>query len=160
MLTRFEQFSSVISGISRHIQKLERDEMVKYGFKGAFAQYLVVLQRFPEGVSPSRLCELCDKDKAAVSRVLAEMSDKGLVTRGDAGERVYKAPIKLTEAGRRAAEFVSRRAQTAVEAVGSSLTDDDRRVFYTVLDTIFSNLEILAADGIPPETAGGAERKV
>ena len=30
MLDRFEQFSSVVSGINRYIQKLERDEMEKY----------------------------------------------------------------------------------------------------------------------------------
>lgn len=42
MINRFEQFSQVISGIHRYIQKLQRNEMVKRGYKGAFAQYLEI----------------------------------------------------------------------------------------------------------------------
>ena len=38
MYARFEQFSSTISSIYRDIQKIERDDMVKYGVKGAYAQ--------------------------------------------------------------------------------------------------------------------------
>ena len=38
MLTRFEQFTSSIAGIYKHIQKIERDEMIKYGLKGSYAQ--------------------------------------------------------------------------------------------------------------------------
>ena len=40
MIDRFEQFVSYISAIHRDVQKIERDEMVKYGLKGAYAQYL------------------------------------------------------------------------------------------------------------------------
>ena len=41
----------------------------KYGYKGAFAQYLVVLASHPEGLTSAQLCEQSDRDKAAVSRV-------------------------------------------------------------------------------------------
>ena len=75
MISRFEQFSSVISSIYGAIQKIEREEMAKYGLKGAYAQYLVAVKRFPEGVTSTELCELCDKDKAAVSRIVAEKCD-------------------------------------------------------------------------------------
>ena len=33
MLDRFEQFTAAISAINRCVQKLERDEMEKYGYK-------------------------------------------------------------------------------------------------------------------------------
>ena len=66
MLNRFEQFSSVMFGIWRDVQKIERDEMIKYGYKGAYAQYLVTLSQHPDGLIVSRLSEICDKDKAAV----------------------------------------------------------------------------------------------
>ena len=79
MISRFEQFSYVISGIHRQIQKIERAEMIKRGYKGAFAQYLATLHRYEEGLTATELCEICDKDKAAVSRILAEMEEKGLL---------------------------------------------------------------------------------
>ncbi len=148
MLSRFEQFSSVISGISRSIQKLERDEMVKYGGKGAFANYLVVLSRYPEGLTAAKLCELCDKDKAAVSRIVCEMESKGLIKRE--GSR-YRSLLKLTDEGNRAATFVRRKAETVVETVGSDLTDEQRKVFYETLELIALKLQTLKSDGIPEE---------
>ena len=75
MIDRFELFVAAISGIYRDIQKIERDEMVKYGLKGPYAQYLVAMKRCPQGITASALCEVCDKDKAAVSRMLGEMED-------------------------------------------------------------------------------------
>ena len=50
MISRFEQFSFTISNIYRSIQKIEREEMDRYGLKGVYAQYLVALKRFPQGL--------------------------------------------------------------------------------------------------------------
>ena len=149
MLQRFEQFSNAVSTIYRCVQKLEREEMVKYGYKGAFAQYLVALNRHPEGLTSAQLCELCDKDKAAVSRMVSKMEEKGLVVREYNNDRVYKAPLKLTEEGRRAAEYVATRACAAVAAVGKELSDSDRAVFYAALTAISANLQALTKEGIP-----------
>ena len=151
MLDRFEQFSSVISGINRYIQKLERDEMEKYGYKGAFAQYLVVLMRYSEGIPLTKLCELCDRDKAAVSRIVADMETRGLVTKNRSGEQVYKAGIALTEEGKRAAGFVCMRAKDAVAAVGSEMTDEERKIFYGTLENIAKRLETMSKVGIPQD---------
>ena len=151
MLSRFEQFSFVISGINRYIQKLERDEMIKYGYKGAFAQYLVAIQRYPEGLTAAQLCDICDKDKAAVSRIVAEMEEKGLVVRTSEHARLYKASITLTEEGKRAADFVRQKARAAVNAVGSELSDADRTVLYSTLDFIADKLHTLAKEGIPEQ---------
>ena len=149
MLSRFEQFSFVISGINRYIQKIERDEMIKYGYKGAFAQYLVTIQHYPEGITAAQLCEICDKDKAAVSRIVAEMEEKGLVTRSSGSARLYKARITLTDEGKRAADYVSQRARAAVKAVGSELDDSDRAALYSMLDFIAARLHTLSKEGIP-----------
>ena len=81
MVSRFEHFSSSISCIYRYIQKIERIEMEKYGLKGPYAQCLLAMRRYPEGITAARLCEVCDKDKAAVSRMVAELEEKGLITR-------------------------------------------------------------------------------
>lgn len=151
MLSRFQQFSYVISEINRHIQKIERDEMIKYGCKGAFAQYLVALLSHPEGLTAARLCELCDKDKAAVSRIVTEMQEKGLVTRDIENARAYNALIRLTDEGRKAAEHVCLKARAAVKAVGSVMNDEERRVLYSLLDVIAAELQKLSTEGIPEE---------
>ena len=150
MLDRFENFTALISDISRSIQKLERDEMERLGYRGAFAQYLLVLRKSPEGLSLAQLCEKSDRDKAAVSRILSEMNDKSLVAKPEGGSG-YRAKYVLTDAGMQAAEFVISRAQSAVDAVGSSLSTAQREGMYESLSLIAANLSKLTKDGIPPE---------
>ncbi len=151
MCTRFEQFASVISSIYGHIQKIEREEMMKYGLKGAYAQYLVAMNRFHDGITSSKLCEICDKDKAAVSRIVTEMERKNLVRRESISDTLYRARIKLTEEGRRAAEHVHERAKIAVEIGGAGLSDEDRERFYWALELIAGNIQKLSAAGLPDE---------
>ena len=149
MIQRFEQFTSAISDIYRSVQKIERDEMEQFGLKGAFAQYLLVMDRYPEGITAAALCEQCDKDKAAVSRILSEMEARELTERTPNSAGSYRTPIRLTDRGRKAAQFVRDRANIAVEIAGTGLTDTDRRVFYAALKRIASNLHNICKDGIP-----------
>lgn len=149
MIDRFEQFTSVISSIYRYVQKIERDEMEKYGLKGAFAQYLLAIGHYPQGVTAAALCETCDKDKAAISRIVAEMESKGLVRRDSNGENQYRARLRLTEAGHKAAQFVRERAEIAVEIAGKGLSDQDRATFYAALELIAGNIQSICCKGIP-----------
>lgn len=149
MLNRFEQFTAAISAIHRDVQKIERDEMEKFGLKGAYAQYLLAMNRYPNGIIASALCEICDKDKAAVSRMLSEMERKGLVTRESNGGNQYRALLKLTDKGKEAAQFVQERATIAVELAGTGLTNQNRMILYASLELIASNLQIIRNNGIP-----------
>ena len=152
MLSRYEQFSSIISTIYRRVQKIERDEMEKYGYKGAYAQYLSAINRHPEGVTAGQLCEICGKDKAAISRVAAEMEEKGLVQR--VGASMYRAKLVLTEEGERLAHVVSRRAAVAVDLVGEGLSDNDRSIFYAALEGIAQRLQQVEKSGLPNDSRG------
>jgi len=149
MLSRYEQFSALISGLYRSIQKIEREEMEKYGFKGGYAQYLAAMNRHPEGVTSAQLCEICDRDKAAVSRAIADMEEKGLLLRQSEKDKLYRARLTLTDAGRQAAEFVSRRGREAVDAASQGMTEDDRRILYTTLALIAGNLQTICKNGLP-----------
>ena len=149
MKSRYEEFTGMISAISRSIQKIERDEMVKYGYKGAYAQYLAVMNRNPEGITSAQLCEMSDRDKAAVSRIVAEMEAKGLVVRNSTSDNMYRAKLVLTDEGRRAAEHVCRRASAAVEAGGQGMNDENRKIFYETLALISENLQHVSEEGIP-----------
>ena len=147
MVSRFEHFSASISCIYRYIQKIERNEMEKYGLKGPYAQCLLAMARYPEGITAARLCEVCDKDKAAVSRMVAELEEKGLVSRSDLGVR-YRMQLKLTPLGEEAEEHVEQRAKLAVEEAGAGLTDQQRSTLYTVLDLIAGNLQEICIKGL------------
>lgn len=149
MLERFEQFSSAISGIWRSIQKIERDEMETRGFRGAYAPFLAAMSRRPEGMTAAQLCDLCEKDKAAVSRIVAEMEEKGLLFKQ--GDKGYRTQLFLTPQGHQAAEYVCRRAEAAVAAAGEGLSEQDRRTFYGALNLIAGNLQQISRKGLPKE---------
>ena len=149
MLRRFEEFCSIISAIQHNIQKIERDEMEKYGLKGPYAQYLVTMSRCPEGITAAQLSEMCDKDKAAVSRALAELERRALVTREMANDTAYRALIRLTEEGSADARYVCDKVRQAVDLAGRGLTDHDRQLFYTTLRRIAGNLQTISKTGLP-----------
>ena len=149
MLTRFEQFTASISGIYRSIQKIERDEMEKFGLKGAYAQYLLAMAHHPEGMTAAALCESCDKDKAAISRILSEMESKGLIARDAGKPGPYRSLVHLTEAGKATARYVQEKATAAVAIAGSVLTDEDRKNLYDILDRLSAKLQSICKEGIP-----------
>ena len=126
MLNRFEQFSSIISGINRCIRKIETEEMEKYGCKGAYAQYLITLAKNPEGLSLAKLSDICDKDKSAVSRYIFEMQEKNLVTKENKTSGKYNARITLTNDGYRAYEYIHTRAMEIVRDAVKDISDEKR----------------------------------
>ena len=148
MVTRFEHFSASIAGIYRYIQRIERTEMEEYGLKGPHAQCLLIMARYPEGITAARLCEVCDKDKAAISRMMVELEEKGMISRESSCGSRYRMPLKLTELGEKAAEHVEQRAKQAVEEASAGITEQQREIMYAALDLIAGNLQTICAEGL------------
>ena len=148
MLGRYELLSSSISSMYHDIQKIERVEMARFGLKGPHAQCMLAMSRYPEGLTSSQLCEICDKDKAAISRTVAELEEAGMVSRDQRNGSRYRALLTLTDQGTAAARAVSERARVAVEQAGVGLEDGQRQVFYQVLALISRNLHTICKDGL------------
>jgi DNA-binding MarR family transcriptional regulator len=148
MESRYELLSGAISCMYHDIQKIERVEMAKYGLKGPHAQCLLAMKRHPEGITSARLCEVCDKDKAAISRTLAELEEAGMVTRENRNGSRYRASLTLTQQGQIAADTVVEKARLAVEKAGTGFGEEEREVFYRVLSIIAGNLHKLCREGL------------
>ena len=148
MISRFEQFSSSVACIYHCIQKIERVEMAKYGLKCPHAQCLIAMRYNPDGITASGLCAICDKDKAAISRTVAELEQEGLLERVMRGSVRYRAPLKLTARGQDAAARVEAQVKRAVEKAGAGMSDAHRVVFYQVLGLIAGNLQAICEEGL------------
>lgn len=148
MVERFERFTYAITELNRYWHKIAADEMSKYGLKGPFAHYILTLYRFPDGVTSVKLGELCDKNKADVSRAVVALEKKGLAVREDNNGSFYRARIKLTAEGKTAAEHVQSLAAKAVEAGGKGLTPERREIFYEALEHIAANLKSISEQGL------------
>lgn len=148
MLSRYELFSSSVSCMYHDIQKIERTEMTKFGLKGPHAQCLLAMSHYPEGVTAAQLCEICEKDKAAISRAVSELEQSGMILRTERNGTRYRALLTLTPQGKAAVSAVSEKARLAVELAGAGLTDAQREVFYPVLALIAKNLHTLCKEGL------------
>lgn len=149
MLNRFAKFSLAIAEIDRCWHKLAAEEMAKYQLNSPHAIYLHTLYQYADGLTAARLGELCGKNKADVSRMVAILEKKGLVRKESVGGNLYRAKLLLTQTGREAAEHVRRRAALAVELAGAGLSEDARETFYAALEQITANLQTLCKDGLP-----------
>ena len=151
MVDRFARFSLAINEIYRYWHQLTAEEMEHYGLKGPHCTYLLHISRHPDGLTATQLCELCGKDKADVSRTMAFLENKGMVTKEGFHQNLYRGVYKLTDDGQKAADHVCRRASLAVELAGRGLTDETRTIFYDALESITANLRSLSKEGLPQE---------
>lgn len=154
MIERFESFSYAINGIYRYVLKIEREEMEKYGYRGSYALYLAIMSHFPEGITATRLGDLSDRDKAGISRTLAEMEEHGLVERQTNKNNFYRAKLVLTDKGREVSDYVREKAISAVSEAGGGISDEERRVFYDCLLTIATNLKKISNHGLNNKAKG------
>lgn len=148
MLTRFEQFCTAISMIHHAIQKIERVEMAKYGLKGPHAQCLLVISQHSEGITAARLCEVCEKDKAAISRAVTELEEAGMLNRQDPEGKRYRSRLSLTEKGAEVAGNVNRLVHMAVSQASEGYDEAHREIFIRVLNLIAGNLQSICRDGL------------
>lgn len=152
MLNRFAKFSQSIAEIDRCWHKLAAEEMAKYELNSPHAVYLNTLyETDSEGISAAQLGDLCGKNKADVSRMIAILEQKGLVQKIAVGKNMYRAKLLLTQKGKDAAEQVRKRAALAVELAGNGLTDSERETFYKALGIITENLQQLSKEGLPQQ---------
>ncbi len=148
MINRYEEFNTSIASLYRYMQKIERAEMARYGLKGTQAQCLLAISRHPEGITASGLCEICEKDKAAISRTLSELEQAGLILRPVEECKRYRIKLTLTERGQHIARQIQGIAEKAVEQADRGLSEENRSTCYESLSLIAKNLRQISRDGV------------
>ncbi len=138
-MSRFEQFTVSIFGITHCWNRIATEEMREHGLKGTYALYLLILDTADDGITAAQLCEITQRDKADVSRAVSLFKEKGFVEA--CGENRYRAPIKLTKEGKKLASKIRKKADNALRTAGEGLSDEMRRNMYKALDIISANLK-------------------
>ncbi|MGN1344655.1 MAG: MarR family winged helix-turn-helix transcriptional regulator, partial [Traorella sp.] len=147
-IDRFGKFSLAIATINKIWHNIAAKEMEKYGLKGIHSIYILTMAKYPDGITATKLCEVCDKDKADVSRMMNILEQNGFVHKEGNN---YRAIFKLTSSGYQLAQEVNDKANKAVAMAGKDLSDLDREVLYHCLDSIIANLKVLNETGIDNE---------
>ena len=108
MIEKFEVFTIAMSEITSFWAKIATTEMGKYGLKGICAKYFITLLKNPQGMTAARLCEVCYRDKAEVSRILSALEKKEFIIRETNGSNSYRALVKLTDSGKKVAKDIAK----------------------------------------------------
>ncbi len=142
MIQRFEKLVTGITRIYKSIQKIKKNQMNILGLKGTHVMCLHFLSRYPEGLTAARLSQLCNEDKAGISRILADLEQKRLIRySGQENGKKYRAKAMLTETGKNEALKIKKLILRAVKAGGKGLAEKELEIFYRALFTIAENLE-------------------
>lgn len=138
MEERFETFTALVTGISRAIRKIKNEEMVEFHLKGPHVSCLYYL--YKDGALTAReLSELCEEDKANMSRTVEHLEKSGYIAKRTACR--YRAPLVLTEEGMRVGKHIAERVDRVLCAAGEGVDDDARKILYDSLATIHENLK-------------------
>lgn len=141
MRNRFETFAAGIIDLNRCLQKIKDAEMKRFGLRASHAMCLYYLGRNSKGLTVTQLTALCREDKAAVSRSLSQLVEKGFVCCTlTENKRSYRTPYFLTAQGQKLAALMNERIETALSHCGSGLTEEQRNTFYDALELIRANL--------------------
>lgn len=141
MTERFKRFTVLIAKINRNIKKIKNQEMAEYGLRGVHVTCLYYLYS-RDALTATELCELCEEDKATISRGLEFLEANGyIVCEARPGKR-YKSALLLTEKGMEIGEKIADKINLVLSEICADLTDEQRAEFYHHLTVISDSLEL------------------
>lgn len=146
---RFEQFSSLISGIYRDIQKLKTKWTEPLGMKSVHIFWVYLLKNHPEGLSASELSRHSQSNRSLVSREIQELINLGYVYAEETPkQRRYGQKLRLTESGLTVAQRISDASLEIQHVVNAGIPEDDLITLYRTLEILMRNFHTLTDESL------------
>lgn len=142
-----EQFTLTLADVLKSIKKLKDQRMSAYGLRSSHVMVLYILGRTPDGLTPAELSDASSVDKALISRIISELTEKGFVTTAPSGGKRYKARLLLTTEGRNVANYIASAVSTIQQKVSGDIPKEDLEIFYRTLFILQTNFRNLAEEG-------------
>lgn len=137
---RFEDFSTLIGSAMKSLQKIKNHGMEPYGLGSTHTLCLKRLNASADGLTRKELALECEIDKAQISRLIAELIEKGYVR--EKSETVgYKNKIILTESGKKVADEIEQKVRKVLKYVSGDIPPEQLDILYKTLETICDNLK-------------------
>lgn len=140
MEDRFELFTTLMAKISRNIKRIKSQEMSELNLKTPHTSCLYYLHKMGK-MTAKELCDICEEDKAAISRSIDYLEKQGYIKCDSKTEKRYKSELYLTEKGGVVAQKVAQKVDGVVEKASKGLSDEKRKILYESLNLISDNLK-------------------
>ncbi len=141
MEERYQLFTTLIAKCARAVKRIKSGEMSEFHLKGLHVSCLYYAYIHAKPLTATELCDICDEDKANVSRAIDTLEEGGYVVCPSKTAKKYNSPILLTEKGEDVAKSVASKIDEIVSLASEGLSEQDRRIFYASLTRIADNLE-------------------
>ena len=137
---RFEQFSSLISGIYRDIQKLKTKWTEPLGMKSVHIFWVYLLKNHPDGLTAAELSRHSQSNRSLVSREIRELIDLGYVAHVNTSQKSsYGNKLILTESGMKIAQRISEASLDIQNKVNAGISQEDLLILYRTLGILMEN---------------------
>ena len=141
MIERFKTFTILIASLSRSIRRIKTEEMAKWNLKSNHVSCIYYLY-VNKSLTSKQLCEICDEDKANISRSIEFLKENGYITNNnDNNQKRYKSPYYLTEEGIAIGKKLYDRINSVLDEVSRGITEEERKTMYKCLNIINDNLQ-------------------
>ncbi len=141
MDNRFELFTLLIAKCSRTIRKIKSVEMEEFNLKSPHVSCIYYLYRSQQPLTAAKLCDICEEDKAQISRSIDSLEKDGYLERISKTDKPYKSPLLLTDKGKAVALKIAKKINEIVELASAGLNEENRQIFYQSLTLISDNLQ-------------------
>ena len=140
MEERFKTFTVLIAGISRSIRRIKTGEMAEFHLKSPHVSCLYYLYKAGP-LTARELCDICEEDKANISRSIRFLEENGLLTCHSKTQKRYQSPLCLTEQGTQVARQIAGKIDRVLDMASEGLSEENRQIFYQSLALIHANLQ-------------------
>lgn len=141
MANQYEELMTAITSISHSFKRARTEETKKAGLRGSDATILLELAVNPDGLSNVQLSEICDMDKAAVSRQVKKLNDDGWIRTIKNNGKRYGALHVLTSKGKKLADKIQNSGTELLSNKNSGLTKKDLSTLKDLLNQLAKNLK-------------------
>ena len=137
---RYTVLTILFSKITRAMRKIKAEAMKEYNLKGSHVSCIFYLSKNPKGLTNKELCDICNEDKAAISRALAYLEENKFITYNKS-DKIYKTPITLTRKGKEIGNYLKEKIHSILFEASSEIDKEDLEAFYRGLLNISENLD-------------------
>ena len=141
MIKRFKDFTKYVSLAYKYLIKIKSEGIKEFGLKGSHVMCLFYIGESENGLTATKLCQLCCEDKAAISKTLSALCEKGYTVLENDENKKYRSSYFLTDSGKEIKEKIHSKIKSAVGNGGDGISEEEREIFYRCLHRIVDNLE-------------------
>ena len=110
--------------------------MEPYGLRSSHVMCILQLAKSEGGLSSTSLADACGVDKAFISRITSELTEKDYITKDKNAKGKYKTKYVLTEKGQEINKIITGILAECLKHVDAKLSVKKLEVFYEMLEKI------------------------